>query len=148
MIEPSHLLQHIIRPVLKDLDLWSEPAERLLLGTACQESQCGRYLVQLGGPALGIFHMEPATHDDIWVNYLGDHSKNHIAKHAASRMIWDLWYATAMCRVHYLRVKAPIPDNLPAQAGYWKLHYNTPLGKGTEDDYIRAWYRFIGHATF
>ena len=147
MIEPSHLLQHIIRPVLKDLDLWSEPAERLLLGTACQESQCGRYLVQLGGPALGIFQMEPATHDDIWVSYLTFRSLP-IKRLPAKDMIGNLWYAATMCRIYYLRVKEPIPDNLPAQAAYWKRFYNTPLGKGTEDDYIRAWYRFIGHATF
>src|SRR5260221_162978 len=42
----------------------------LLLGTALQESGL-TYRVQLGGgPARGLFQMEPNTHDDIWDNFL------------------------------------------------------------------------------
>lgn len=70
MINPGHLLRHVIRPVLKDLNLWSEPAERMVLGTACQESECGRFLVQVGGPALGIYQMEPKTEYDLIKNFI------------------------------------------------------------------------------
>lgn len=157
MIDPLQLLTLIITPTLKELGLWSIPAERLILGTACQESECGRYIKQLNyGVALGIYQIEPVTHDDLWASFLSYRSDvltrlivpPNGQKRPAQDMIYDLRYATAMCRIHYLRVKEPIPDNLPAQAAYYKKYYNTPLGKGTEDDYIRSWYRFIGHATF
>lgn len=71
MISPAVLREHIIRPALRHLTLWSEGAEDLLLGTAAVESRCGRYLRQLGGgPALGIWQVEPRTHTDLWDNYL------------------------------------------------------------------------------
>ena len=64
MIQPEHLVKYVIEPVLKTLDLYSEDAVNLVLGTACVESECGRWLHQLGtGPALGIYQMEPDTHD-------------------------------------------------------------------------------------
>ena len=71
MIHPGHLLFQVINPVLRSMDAWSIAAENLILGTAVQESECGYYLHQLGdGPALGIYQMEPATHDDCWNNFL------------------------------------------------------------------------------
>lgn len=152
MIDPKQLLERIIRPVLMDLGLWSADAERLVLGTACQESACGRYLVQLGsGPALGIFQMEPATHDDLWRNFLQFRpgieervQKLLIGSHpAATQLIGNLYYATAMCRVHYLRDRDPIPDNLRGQAEYWKRVYNTRLGRGTVDEYLNNWQRYV-----
>lgn len=155
MIHPQHLLRYVIRPVLKDLGLWSEPAEKLLLGTACQESDCGRYLHQLGGgPAVGIFQMEPATFNDLYSNFL-DNRPALLKKvqrwqldfgasiNGPEEMIGNLYYATAMCRVHYLRVPSKIPDYLGGQAQYWKSHYNTDLGAGTVQDYIESWNRYV-----
>ena len=151
MIDPRHLLEHVIRPVLKDLDLWSVPAERLVLGTACQESACGMWLVQLRGPAKGIFQMEPATHDDLWGNFLtykpelaGKVSQWAINKaHLPEEMVGNLYYATAMCRIHYLRVPEPIPNDLHGQAQYYKTYYNTEKGKATVEEYMNAWNRFV-----
>ena len=154
MIDPTHLLEHIIRPVLKDLDLWSPQAERLVLGTACKESECGRWLVQLGGgPALGIYQMEPATHNDIWENFLvfpGKTDLRNVVKKYMPQLwteqqllIGNLYYATALCRIHYLRVPEPIPDDLPRQAAYWKRFYNSEKGAGTVQEYIEAWRRFV-----
>jgi hypothetical protein len=149
------LLEYVIRPVLKGLGLHSEAAERLVLGTACAESDCGRWLRQKeDGVALGIYQMEPATHLDIWINFL--QYKPVLANKVISwstavapdvpeprEMVGNLNYATAMCRVHYLRDPEPIPDTLPEQAEYWKRVYNTHLGAGTADGYIKKWRRFI-----
>lgn len=152
MIDPLQLLNHIIRPVLHDLDLWSPEAERLVLGTACKESECGRWLVQLGGgPALGIYQMEPATHSDLWAHYIYGRDALRLrlqkfcsqAEPPANELIWNLAYATAMCRIHYYRAPEKIPDDLPGQAQLWKLRYNTPLGAGTVDEYIAAWRQFV-----
>lgn len=152
MIDPAHLLLYVIRPVLKDLGLHSEPAERLVLGTACQESECGRWLKQLGGgPAVGIFQMEPATHDDLFLNFLKHRTalREKVWRYVepdhedANEMVGNLFYATAMCRVHYLRVPEPIPEDLNGQAKYWKRTYNTYKGKGTVEKYIQNWQRFV-----
>lgn len=153
MIDANHLLKEIIRPVLRDLGLGGMRAEAMVLGTACKESHCGLWLVQLNhGPARGIYQMEPATHDDIWNRFLSDRAD--LAKKinrwriqygngdGADELVGNLYYATAMCRVHYLRVAAPLPDNLPGQAAYWKQHYNTPAGAGTEAQYLEAWGQF------
>jgi hypothetical protein len=154
MIDPKHLLDYVIQPVLKDLDLWSAPAERLLLGTACQESACGQYLVQLGnvkGGGLGIYQMEHETHQDIWLNFLNagkrlsliEKISNWTDEFDSDKMIGNLYYATAMCRVHYLRDPKPIPHFLFEQAQYWKRVYDTEKGAGTVQNYMNNWNRFV-----
>ena len=149
-ISPVQLRMDVIRPCLKDFGLWSQDAENLILGTAAQESWCGRYVRQLhGGPALGIFQMEPATHDDIWKNFLAFRRELRGSilevwdSPDAERMIYDLRYAAVMCRVHYLRAPGAIPTAVGDQAKYWKLYYNTPAGAGTEAEFIDNWYRHI-----
>lgn len=156
MIDREHLREQVIRPTLRWLGLWSEAAEALLIGTAAQESAGGRYLRQLGGgPALGIYQMEPATHADIWRNYLAHRGalarKVRELRCAVSPFVdpvqelaGNLYYATAMTRIHYLRVPEPLPDagDLEALADYWKQHYNTALGAGQPDEFLAAWGRY------
>lgn len=155
MIDPRQLLHEVIRPVLLSLDLYSDKAERLVLGTACQESECGLWIKQLGGgPGIGIYQMEPDTFNDIWNNYLDFKPtlREKVLKwvfdiglngDSAREMVGNLYYATAMCRVHYYRVPEPIPDYLAGQAAYWKKYYNTEDGRGTGFQYINAWNRFV-----
>lgn len=142
----------VIRPALEAIDLYSDAAEQLLLGTALQESRL-TYLKQLGtGPALGLFQMEPATHNDIWTNYL--RYKPELAQKvaqlahfvSAESMATDLLYAAAMCRIHYLRVPAALPafGDIYGQATYWKDYYNTFLGAGNPKEYMEAWARTHG----
>lgn len=152
MIDSKQLLTWVIRPVLKDLDLWSVPAERLVLGTAAVESECGRWLAQIGGPALGAWQMEPASHDDIHDNFLKFRPElqkkvlrwniNAAMDEAAEEMAGNLYYACAMARIQYLRDPAPIPDDLLGQSKYYKRVYNTEQGKGSADGYRMAWDKF------
>lgn len=152
MIDVVQFKSLVIMPALKKIGLYSEAAAELLLGTALQESRL-TYLNQLGGgPAKGVFQMEPATHDDIWKNYLAyrrplaidvaclAHQRNSDA------LVTDMLYAAAMCRVHYLRVPAPLPaqGDYEAQAAYWKEYYNTFEGAGTEDEYLENWETYSG----
>jgi len=151
MIDPKHLRAEVVRPVLTALDLHSGAAEDLLMGTCAQESQCGRYLRQLGGPALGIFQMEPATHLDLWTNFL--HFRPQLADKVASfagrkgprpeEMVGNLNYAAAMCRIQYYRRPEAIPGTLKDQAEMWKSAYNSALGKGTVEEYLANWKRYI-----
>lgn len=147
--------KEMIEDVLKRLDLYSESAVNLLLGTAAQESRFGTYLKQLGtGPAMGVFQMEPATELDIWKNFLaykaplvqklrevcGNDKPNPQA------LKGNLYYAIAMCRIHYLRKTEPLPaaDDIRGLGLYWKRHYNTMLGKGTIDEFVENYKKYVG----
>lgn len=153
-INCKQLRDEIIVPTLKSMDMFSDAAVNLLLGTAAHESHMGTYLKQVSsGPALGIYQMEPATHDDIHANYLsyrpaienklfdfiGSYPEQ-LTKHLQG----NLFYATAMARLHYRRVKEPLPkaDDLQGLAEYWKDHYNTHAGKGTVKQFIKDYERF------
>lgn len=147
MLSIAQFRTRIIIPALDLLKLNSQAVQELLLGTALQESGL-HYLTQIGGgPAKGVFQMEPATHDDIWLNYLSYRPKlvsriEVISNHRTpNEMVGNLWYAAAMCRIHYLRVPKPLPEAgaINAQAAYWKKHYNTSKGRGTATEYIEKW---------
>lgn len=150
-----HFRDNSIVPALDFIGLNSDAAVELLLGTALQESRL-LYRKQLrGGPARGFFQMEPATHDDIWNNYLRYH------KTLAASVIGLLdspkdnkytalenndQYAAAMARIHYKRA----PEALPASgdiaeiANYWKKYYNTPMGAGTPSEFEANWRAVMG----
>lgn len=153
---------------------YSMAAENLLMGTCAQESRMGQFLVQLdNGPAKGIFQMEDATHDDIndekglFDNYLmyrgaidakvdclriipsvidcDDVLKMGSDDYDSINLTGNLYYAAAMCRVHYYRVPMRLPDkdNVPEMGHYWKMYYNTPEGAGTVEEFVRNYNRFV-----
>ncbi|MGI9249901.1 MAG: hypothetical protein ACR2PR_01715 [Pseudohongiellaceae bacterium] len=137
----------------------SDSALNMLLGTAAQESHFGTYLRQLGnGPALGVFQMEPATHDDIWRNFIEyqpgiqaaldgalDGAMAYRGGPQAERMAHDLHYAAIMCRIHYYRVPEALPawNDVNALAAYWKEHYNTHLGAGTVEEFVENYKYYV-----
>lgn len=147
-IAPDQLREYIVRPSLKAIDLHSKAAEELIMLTAATETMCGAYIHQVKGPALGIYQMEPATYKDIWRNYLSyNHSlADNIAGlgKGAECLAGNLYYATAMARVHYLRVPSALPHYLDEYglAKYWKDHYNTHLGKGTVEKAVQMYRRY------
>ena len=142
-----------VRTVLQRVDLYTPAVGNLIVGTVCAESACGTYRQIGGGPALGICQMEPATHDDIVANNLRYRSKlagrildaAQVPRFDATLLETNDDYAILMCRIHYLRVPAPIPWYVVQQAWYWKQYYNTPLGAGTEDKYLAAWAKYVRH---
>lgn len=155
-LDVDHVRLSIIRPVLRTLDLWSEAAENLVLGTALQESHLIA-LHQYRGPAMGVFQMEPATHADIHANYLVYlpelHKRvNRFAGYFYAgelpdpvEMIGNLYYACAMCRVHYRRVAENLPaaTDAGALASYYKRHFNTTRGKATVAQALPHFYRAV-----
>lgn len=155
MINPKQFIKYVLRPTLKPHDWWSPSAERLLMGTMAQESHCGQYLHQIGGPALGVFQMEPATLRDLWSNWLkfrGDKSQvlsrksmTGIKHDEPLNLIYSLPYATLATRFHYMRVPQSLPEEGDWQgyAWYWKEHYNTVGGKGTEEEFLHNCIRFL-----
>ena len=151
----SQLRDYVVVPALQQLGMYSLAAEQLVIGTIAQESH-GAYLHQLGkGPALGLIQMEPATHKDLWVNFIkykpsishallrmtSDsvdecYSANGWPDHVA--LVWNLRYAIAMCRVHYYRKPQALPgkNDIREIGRYWKVHYNTVHGAGSVDEFV------------
>lgn len=163
MINPNQLMDNIIVPALVVVGADSESARELVLGTAIQESRL-TYLRQLPrqvngqmvqGPAVGLWQMEPNTHDDIWTNYLAyrpdlAEALNSLAAPAnghpsSNELIGNLWYGAAMCRIHYRRVSDPLPEqgDYEGHAAYWKEHYNTFEGAGSEEEYLDNWHAIM-----
>jgi hypothetical protein len=159
MIDPAQLRHLVVVPTLHAMGMLSPAAENLVMGTAMQESRCGQYLAQLGGPALGIYQVEPATADDIIFRYLRKHpdllrqfeagfrivDKRPInwpgvtLDQVCQELITNLSFSTAVARIRYWMVPDPLPEpeDIAGLAAYWKAHYNTPLGRGTEAEFIK-----------
>lgn len=152
MFRCSQFRTLIIEPVLSKLQVYSKEAEELLVFTCAAESLGGTFLAQVNGPALGVYQMEPLTHDDIWTNFIKNRNSMamlmslHHSCHKVplpSRLIWDLHYATAMARIHYLRCPGKIPRDTDAIWEYYKKYYNTVKGKATKEESIKKYETFI-----
>ena len=147
MINTEQLRELIIIPTLRYLEPeipYSEAAVELLMMTAAHESRLGTYIAQVGGPALGIYQMEPATEDDIIENFLDYRRKISLKVEGLipnKCLISDLKYATMMARVHYYRDSEPLPevDDIEGLAKYAKRVYNTKAGKADWRDYELAY---------
>lgn len=144
MINLKQLRDNIVRPTLKEIDLYSKSAERLVIGTGLVESGF-EYIKQIEGPALGFWQCEPDTHSDIWKSYLlyklplaTRLNAFNLDYKNAKQLVWNLKYACAICRIHYLRVKEPLPNenDILGMAKYWKKYYNTEQGKGEVEDFL------------
>ena len=145
MINIPNFTRNIVNTALTRIGYYTLDAEILILTTGLAESGLIHRKQIGGGPALGLFQMEVATHNDIWENFL----KYRIALiyklesllHRDDK-IYELQYndlyAAAMCRIHYLRVKDPIPshDDKYALGEYWKKYYNTEKGAGSVEKFI------------
>ena len=110
------------------------------MATCAQESLLGTYRRQVGGPARGIFQMEPEDHDDIWTNFLAYHLDLSAAIRAlsgqlsptAEDLVNNDAYAIAMARVHYAARAGALSRPPPIWLVYWhyyKPRYNTPAGR-------------------
>jgi len=144
MIDVKQFRTYIVRPALEQLKpVWpgfaSKEAEALVVETAIAESGL-KYVRQLGGgPALGPYQMEPATHDwliDDMGPEVGEVVEAVTTLMTAEEMIWNWRYATIMCRLRYYPYPA-IPKSVGGRASYWKRYYNTRLGKGKPTQYVR-----------
>jgi hypothetical protein len=169
-LDPGQLLKYVVRPSLQALGLpGGVLAEKLVLGTACQESRL-QYLHQLGkGPALSLWQIEPVTAmdtlrrapaaaldrlDAMCPGVLPVQGKGTLLGSTVERLHGDLYLGAAMCRlVYYMKpfrgweLPSYVGDRirvLPEDwcAGVWKRWYNSPKGAGTEGDFLIAWEKF------
>ena len=144
----TDILRYIIRPTLKVAELWSPSAEILIYGTGLVESNYN-YLMQIGAPqngGIGFFQIQPSDYFDMckWLKLCNTAVNN---KRLHNTIISSCYYealpldemvlasnikfAVLMCRVHYLRIKKPLPepDDVAGLSMYHKVYYNSLLGK-------------------
>jgi len=146
--------------------VYVEATANLLVGTAATESgfiyrrQKGFDLTDSRG-AWGLWQIEEASVKDNIERLQRDEPlrKNcsmfllghedmtgilNVRSHCLLRMIysWDK-LAILMCRLHYFKFKAAIPKDFQAQAEYYKIYYNTMLGKGSPEKYMKDWNTYV-----
>jgi hypothetical protein len=153
---PEEFVSDVVRPALTALSLDEDlsATTELLLGTALQESSLVHRVQLGGGPARGLFQMEPNTHDDIWANFLkfrptlAEKIGTFLDGAAPNSQLLtnNDKYAAAMARIQYHRMgqivgKAPIPErgDIPGMAAYWKDFYNTGQGAGSPAQFVANW---------
>jgi hypothetical protein len=152
-MDAQQLLDFIIKPTLEYMggNYDSKNARMLLLSTAAIESKCGYYVKQVGGPALGIWQMEPATEADISLNCdalmdnsfrrsIGELMLDSVPVQGLD-LIYSPLYACALARLKYSMDSEALPqyDNIRAVYDYYKRVYNTPLGASTYEKFKQAW---------
>jgi hypothetical protein len=147
MINPNHFRQYIIKPTLEYLGMWSPAAENLVFGTAAHESLLYHLKQQGGGPAQGFFQIEGDSHQDLYDNFLNYridlmqrvNALDALTPECGDSLIGNLYYSTAVCRLIYYRRPEALPeaDDIEGLAQYWKDHYNTHLGKGRVEDWVK-----------
>ncbi len=135
MIDVKQLREEVIDVALQKLGLYSDSARELLTLTCAKESLGGTYIKQIEGPALGIFQMEPATHESLWQSFFSRRtdlaykvlsSVYLSSKPPVEFLKYNLLYAAMMCRIKYASIKEEIPaaDDIAALADYWHRNYN------------------------
>ena len=146
-------IRSLIKSKLKEVELWTPPAEELVFLTGLTESGYD-YIEQVGsGPAKSFFQIEPLTAHDICENYL-KYRADKVEKFCKATGVfkdivvesdptyWEdiLHYNIAagivLCRLKYYRVPKKIPSEIENMAKYWKKWYNTAGGKGTEEHFL------------
>lgn len=158
MINKKQFIELLLAPTLHEIQMWSQSAENLMLGTLAVESDFGTYLAQYpnNGPALGPYQDEKISYDEIFTMVIPSLSprqklilqKNHIFSDLIEdreRLVYDWKFATIICRLHYWRFPEPLPkpDDIEGLAQYWKKYYNTKKGKGTVEGFIKKYHEHV-----
>jgi len=152
-MKAQQLLDLIIKPVHIYMggNYHSNNASISSLSTSAIESDCGKYVEQIGGgPALGWWQMEHSTHHDIWANCdalrnpdfvqlilsLGDGSID------SNNLKTSPMYACAMARLKYAMDVEPLPNHrdIGDIYKYYKRIYNTEGGASTYDKFEGAFF--------
>jgi len=156
-IDVGQLIDYVIKPSQKMIDLYSRDSEELVLGTAAQESGLGTYLHQLGGgPALSMFQIEPVTYWSMWNDFLAykPDLKTKILSSCGYAtvphedfMITNLMYAAMMCRIRYFWVSEKLPafGDIEGQGAYWAKYYNGNPVNGVAGHYVDSFNHYVGN---
>jgi hypothetical protein len=153
MINLDQFREHIVQPALREAQCWSKSAENMVIGVALVESGL-RFLVQVKGPAKGLWQIESAPYDDV-LKYIRLVPRRHqlclsaagfetklpplfLPPHDA--VIYNLRWGAIIARYFFARFPEALPnhEDYEGMATLWKDRYNTSLGKGTVEKGIEA----------
>lgn len=114
------------------------------------------------GPALGLLQMEMPTAKDVLFRYVAqkDHEFRNRVQDATlliepwlfsdsaleAHLIANLRLQVVLGRIKYYMVPEALPKHgdIQGMAAYWKKHYNTYLGKGTEEEFANNAFELMG----
>ena len=135
-------IKFIIKEALTSIGYDSPNMENLLFATCCNESDCGTYEVQRGGPARGIMQCENATYQDVVHNFLAYHPdlkakifqwQPHNPSNTADDLVGNPRFATCIAACSYIRhssAMSAIQNNelltLDQMYAIYKEYYNGP----------------------
>ncbi|MEH6558625.1 MAG: hypothetical protein V7459_09065 [Oceanicoccus sp.] len=133
-INPADLSTHVIKPTLDYLGVQSGAAEKLLLGTAAQESNFDPFSEQHDG--IGIFQITPKEHRQAWDNYLafqpelaskvrGLASQHQFLRKPDQELKTNLAYSTAIAWIIYLQSDLQLPeaDDVDGLSLIWEANF-------------------------
>jgi hypothetical protein len=133
-ISASHLLQYVIKPTLESLEMHSSAAEKLLLGTAAQESDFNPFKNNTQG--LGIYQISSEQHRAAWDSYLAFHpdlaskvrglaSQHKFLQNPDAELLTNLAYSTAIAFIIYLQCEVQLPEANDADGlgHFWQQNF-------------------------
>lgn len=123
----------------------------LLVETAAQETHLGRFRDPTeGGAGEGLTQFDQMPFDDViartnakYKALVKDTFGIDLNLVHWNQVSYSPLLALIMTRLKYRLVPSAIPETLQGRAAYWKEHYNTVAGKGTEAEYIENAKRFL-----
>lgn len=124
----------------------------MLLAIAAQESRCGKYFAQLGGPAQGPWQVEPGTHNDLFCNFLDFRPELRDVLEellpvipVAAPLISSPLYCCGVARMLMYRQPWSVPE-LNDRDGMWqryKFSYNSYLGAAKKEEWDHVWAKYV-----
>lgn len=145
-LNPEQLLSLVVRPKLDRIGMGGIEAEQLIMGTGAVESHFV-WLKQVGGgPALGLWQMEPFTFRDILSRCSGE-LLTVVFEIAGTRsptpdmLVGNLGFAAVMARLKYRDARPALPAawDIAAMEVYHKRYYNSAIGATRPGEFARAW---------
>ena len=148
-LNPNDLQHFVIIPTLEYLGMYSAAAERLLLGTAAQESDFNPFgQVRKGG--IGIYQITSKQHRKIWDTFLafdpdlaskvrGLASQHYFLESPDDELRNNLAYSTAIAWMIYLQSDHQLPaaDDVDGLDHFWQDHFHFQQHESNFANWIR-----------
>lgn len=126
-------------------------ALELLIETAAQETWIGTVPDKTPyGAGTGLCQFDHIGFVDVvkrcrsrWKRKIKDAFNVDIDKVSYVELEHSPFLSLLFCRLKYLLVREAIPSTVEGRAHYWKKYYNSRLGKGKPEEYVRNAARFV-----
>lgn len=151
----AQLQELIAKPTLEKIPKgYSEESLLAFMMCVAHESNCGEYIKQINGPALGLIQMEPTTHNSVWkfgdsiwdnaekLGIISSIEAAHDIHPKPERLLYDLAYNVFMFRQRMFMKPESIPKGPSQISMYLKEHWNSIHGSADGYSYLNDWKRW------